>query len=1081
MVEVSTHIPDHTLADTAPLSFAQQRMWFLHQLKPDSSLYNVFHTIHFLSPVNIQVLKQSLEKIISRHEILRTGFIVMNSQPLQKVRQSTDIFLKEINLSSYADPKNELKIIAAAEALKPFDLANDQLIRTTLVHVQPHESYLLVCMHHIITDAWSMGIFNRELKLFYEAALNGISPSPAPVKMQYRDYAAWENCWLNTDEQKLQLAFWENELANLPVLQLPVSGQSSGNHLFHGQSRHFNIPFPVFSRLKKWSASEEQTMFITMLAAFNVLLFRYSGQSDIVVGCPVSGRNKIEWEDMLGFFVNTVALRSRFSGDESFLTVSRRIKQVAFNAFEHQDIPFEMIVESLNPSRDASKNPLFQVVFQLQSTDEETTAGQPEETDLPNVHVTTSKFDLMLSITQSAHGLAGYFEYNSDRFPGRAINDLIRHFLQLLTQIAGEPQTLVAELSLLDTKEKALVKQTGSGSATAWPEDIFIHDLIAERALMNPGKTAVFSEVHSLTYGQLEVQSNQLANLLITKCSGPEPVVAVCMNRSVQMIVCHLAILKAGGAFVPLDAGYPEERLLFMLNDLQPDLVITESGCMSKLPPEGYPVFVTDQNWHLLENHPDIAPTVSIGPGQRAYIMFTSGSTGKPKGVELIHRGFTNLTRWNIEAYAIHENDRCLQMATPAYDAYIFELFPCLATGATAYLVDDITRTSAALLRKEIIEKKISITFLSTAIGQQVMAEPWPPGTSLRILAVGGEKLVKLPIVAPPFQLLNFYGPTENSVMTTSHPVVIDNKGSCPPIGKPISNVQLYVLDAFLDLVPVGLTGELYLGGKGVARGYFHRPALTAEKFVPDPFGEEPGSRLYRTGDLVRFLADGNLEFIGRVDHQVKLRGFRIELEEIEKLLHQHPAVKEAVVVMRENEKGDQTVTAYAAGVSGMYITVKALKDWLKQKLPDFMIPSAIVILDDLAKSFNGKIDRKALPEPDFCTGSFEAVSEEAQTETEMIITDIWKQYLPFEKVSVDANFFDMGGHSLMMAQVHYRLKETLQTDVPLITLFQYPTIRSLAKHLERMPATTSSSKIDDRAAKQRQAFFQQKRNRKPV
>lgn len=1080
MIDIHTEMPENTLAGTAALSFAQQRIWFLHQLNPDSPLYNVFHTIHFTHPVNTPVLKQALEKIIARHEILRTGFIVMNNQPLQKVRQSTAISIKEISLLSHPEPAHELKNIAAAEALKPFDLANDQLIRATLVYVQPDESWLLICMHHIITDAWSTSLFNRELKVFYEAALNGTTPSLSPLKIQYRDYAAWEHSWMNTNEQQTQLTFWKKQLAGLPVLQLPVSKQPSGIQLFRGQSKYFKIPAPVFSRLKKLSEQEEQTLFITLLAAFNVLLFRYSGQSDIVVGCPVSGRNKIAWEDLLGFFVNTVVMRSQFSGDESFLSASRKIKQVAFDAFEHQDIPFEMIVESLHPSRDIRKNPLFQVVFQLQSADGAISSDQPEEADPTAVHSTTSKFDLTLSMTQSSHGLTGYFEYNSDLFSGEAIDDMIRHFIQLLKDIADHPQALVAELSLLDSKEKALLNQTGKGSVTTWPEDVFVHDLISEKALANPEKTAISSAAHSITYGQLDAQSNRLANLLIHQGIGPESLVAVCMNRSVTMVVCHLAILKAGGTFVPLDAGYPEERLAFMMGDIQPDYLITESGLMDKLPLEGDNIFITDKNWHLLEKYPDLFPEVPLTPDQRAYIMFTSGSTGKPKGVELIHRGFINLVRWNMEAYAITANDRCLQIATPAYDAYIFELFPCLAAGATAYLVDDITRTSAALLRKEIIEKKISMAFLSTAIGQVVMEEPWPPETSLRILAIGGEKLVRLPPLSPPFQFLNFYGPTENSVMTTYCPVVMD-KGKHPPIGKPLHNVQLYVLDAFLNVVPMGIPGELYLGGKGVGRGYFHRPGLTAGKFIPDPFSEEPGSRLYRTGDVVRFLPDGNLEFIGRVDHQVKLRGFRIELEEIEKLLHEHPAIKEAVVVMRENEKADKIVVAYIAIAAGMDITVTTIRVHLKEKLPAFMIPSSIVIMDDLPKSFNGKIDRNALPEPGHNQGSFETPYEVAQTAMEKNITAIWQQYLPVEKVSVEANFFDMGGHSLMMAQVHHRLKEALQAEIPLVILFQYPTIRSLAKHLEKIPATTASSKIEDRASRQRQAFLQQKRNHKPV
>ena len=1081
-------LTQNNVHEFAPLSFSQKRIWFLYQLKPNSSLYNVFETFHFTSRLNKQVFQKALQLIIARHEILRTNFIIQKDQPIQHIHDSLEYKLTEVDLANHPTPFEELKKIATEFSLRSFDLSSDQLLRTILVQLPNDQSSLLVCMHHIITDAWSIKIFSRELQYFYEEINNGRTPTPGSLPLQYRDYAAWQHDWLNSNEKQVQVEFWKKQLSNLPTLQLPVLKEKNihqqyGDNLFRGQCKRFQIPSSIFKRLKKITQQEEQTLFITLLATFKVLLFRYCGQEEIVVGSPVSGRNMTIWENLIGFFVNTVVLRTTLQGNNSFLDVSRNVRKTTLEALENQDIPFEMVVETLHPSRDISTNPLFQVVFHLQSNIEKNTDQLSFNEEDQSMGTTTSKFDLTLSMTEFGNALIGHFEYNANLFSANQVDAMSRHFIQLLKSITELPLAPIATLQIMSPAEITEVQKTGRGAEIPIQEDLFVHQLISKKAVENPSNIAIISGQEQVSYGEMETMSNKLANFLVQQGIGPESIVVVIMHRSIRMVLTHLAILKAGGSFAPLDESYPRERIATMLKDIKPDYIICESQHVNRLTTTAgeFKLFIADTDWGALDEYPSTAPVVPLKPHNRAYMMFTSGSTGKPKGVELQHGGFINLVTWNIKSYGIRFSDHCLQVATPAYDAYIFELFPCLAAGATSILVDDITRTSASLLRQEIERNKVHITFLSTAIGQAVMDEPWPNNTSLRILAVGGEKLVRLPPGKPPFKYINFYGPTENSVMTTCMEVPMDSQEQHPPIGKPLDNVALYVLDPFYNPVPIGIPGELFLGGEGVGRGYFNRPSLTAEKFVPDPFHAEPGKRLYRTGDFVKFLPDGNLAFIGRVDHQVKLRGFRIELEEIAKILYDHPFVSEAVVITKDRGNNDQALVAYVGSGGRKKLTSFEIKNYLKDKLPGFMIPASIVILEELPKSINGKIDRKALPEPGFELYTDESSFFEAETEMEKTISSIWKQFLPVEKINIEANFFDMGGHSLIMAQVHHKLKESLQSDIQLITLFQFPTIRSLARFLEKLPAVKQAPKVEDRAYKQKQAFLQQKRNHKIV
>lgn len=1073
-------IPRRPDRETAPLSFAQQRLWFLQLLQPASPFYNVFHILHFPVAINVLILKRALAEVVKRHEILRTEFMIVNTEPVQKIKTSYELPFREIDLRSAPalQKESELNRIASAEAGLPFDLTGGELARVTFIYLEPNQSVLLFSIHHIIIDGWSIQLLNKELLTIYEAFSSG-KPSPLPeLTVQYADYAVWQREWLSGNVRETHLNFWKTQLAHLPVLQLPTAMSRLHVQSYCGQVKNFNVPKPLYARLKKLSSQQECTLFITLLSAFNILLFKYTAQEDIAVGCPVSGRTMTELESLIGFFVNTVVLRSQINGRQPFNEVLQHVKEISLNAFAHQDIPFEIIVKELQPSRDISRNPLFQVVFQL------LTGGlsDPLPKKIPEVEVKvgTSKFDLTLSMIEKGGELTGSFEFNTDLFLSQTIERMTGHYLTLLQSIVDHPKALISDLEILSIHEKQQLLVDWNNNTKAYPDDQLVHLLIGRKAKELAGHLAIYTDNDQLTYSELDGKANQFARYLAGKGVGAESMVAVCMHRSIQMVVVHLAILKAGGAFVPLDPAYPKARLAFMLEDTQASFVITEQQLVSQVPDLGIRQILIDQDRCEIETLTAHDLEIFLLPQNRCYVMYTSGSTGKPKGVELSHTGLLNLVHWSMDFYAITTKDRCLQMAIPAYDAYIFELFPALAAGASVYLVDDITRTSSSLLTDKLIERGITIAFLPTAMTETILKGSQLADLPLRMLATGGEKLIHIPVKKPPFELINFYGPTETTVIASYCAALFGNGYEYPPIGRPVANVQLYVLDQYLNPVPIGVPGELYVGGAGLGRGYFNRAKLTAERFIPDPFSNEAGSRLFKTGDLVRYLSNGDLDFIGRIDHQVKLRGFRIELNEIEKVISENKDVKEAAVTCRQKKNGDKAIFAYVAPQAMRTLTEDVLKSFLKEKLPAFMLPSYFIFLDELPKSLNGKIDRKALPDPDSNASANEYEYPSAETPLEKMISCIWKELLTLDNINVEQNFFDMGGHSLMMAQVHYRLKENLNTAVSLTDLFQYPTIRSLSKHLEKLPPNlTPLREKNDRASKQRQAFLHQKLHNK--
>ena len=1032
-----------------PASFSQQRLWFLDQIMPGTAVYNMSTVTRYPFAINTDIFKKCINEIVRRHESLRTTFKALNGQPFQLVAGSLIVDMPVYDLSGLAreDQERELLRLAQRNAMELFDLRKGPLIRAVLVKKENTDHVFLLAMHHIISDAWSINLFFNELELLYDAFVLG-KPSPlTELAIQYADYSVWQRDYLTGTVLEKEMDYWRKVLEDAEPLQLPADYSRPALQSFRGMQHHFSVPPRLAGEIRLLSQQHNATLFMTLFASFAVLLHHYCRQQDIMIGVPVAGRNQTELEQLIGFFVNAVVIRTNLSPIDNFVHLLQQVRSRSLGAFAHAELPFEKLVEELHPDRDLSRNPLFQVLFQMTAR-KEGAAGNPaaDAVDL-NAEAHISKFDLTLSMGEEGDELKGYFECNTDLFAPHTIQRMAGHFLNLLQNITDDPLKPLHQLQIIGAEERKILLQDFNRSTRDYPSHPFVHELISEQARQHPEAIALFTDEHEFSYKWLESLSNRFANALIGRGIGPEHLVAVALPRSAQMVALHLAILKAGAAFVPLDTAYPVERLQFMLTDLSATLLVTDAHFIGRLSLTDPTVLLLHQLMDEAVSYPDQLSPVPLLAQHRCYIMYTSGSTGKPKGVELHHGGLLNLVRWNIDAYGLTREDRNLQMATPAYDAYVYEVFPALSAGASLYLAGDIARTSAEELTNKIAEHGLTVCCVPTALGEAILQDVQRP-PSLRLIGTAGDRLSQLPKVSLPFVFLNLYGPTENTVIASYTRVNFDEP-VVPPIGKPVANVKLYALNDFLNPVPVGVTGELYLGGAGVGRGYLRMPRLTAERFIPDPFAGVEGARLYRTGDLVRWRSDGNLEFIGRTDRQVKLRGFRIELEEVECVLLKHQLVREAAVLLQKAAGGSGNVlVALVALEKDVMLDPQELRDWIRSQLPPFMVPGQLSVLPQLPKSFSGKIDREALQKQISAPGSFDTYDTGANTPLEKSIAAMLSELLPGSRISVERNFFDMGAHSLMMAQVQHRLQQMLRRDVPLVDLFQYPTIRSLSRHL---------------------------------
>jgi amino acid adenylation domain-containing protein len=1044
-----------------PLSFAQQRLWFLDQLEPGSAAYNLPGALRLCGPLDVVALERSLNTIVARHEALRTSFPTHDGQPHQQITPTLHVALPVIELSAVPQATREAEVRdhVLREAQQPFDLATGPLLRTAVLRLTPEEHVLLVTLHHSIADGWSLGVFIRELTACYAAFVAGQVPTLPTLPIQYADYAVWQRTWLQGAVLDEQLGYWRSRLADAPpLLALPTDHPRPPVQTFNGAFHAFNIPPQIADAVMAVSAQEDATLFMTLLAAWQALLARYSGQDDIVVGTPIAGRTRAETEDVIGMFVNTLALRSNLRGQPSFRELVARVREVCLGAYAHQDLPFEQVVEALQPARSLSYAPLFQVLFALQNAPMPPFALAGLTLSEVPIESGTAKFDLSLSFLERDDGLAGMIEYNTDLFERATIERMVGHFQALLAAVAADPALPLPQVALLTPAEREQILYTWNATTAPYPHDRCVHELFVEHVIGAPDAVALIYGDDCLTYNELNCRANQLAHHLRALGVGPEVLVGVCLERSSRLIVALLAILKAGGAYVPLDPSYPAARLAFMFEDAQAPVLLTEQQYLNLLPPDTAHLVCIDADWPMIAQRPTTDPVNKAVAGNLAYVMYTSGSSGRPKGTGIPHYAINRLVR-NTDYIRLTPQDRVAQVSNTAFDASIFEIWGSLINGARLVGIDKETALSpdafAALLR----EQEVTTLLMTTAWFNQITSLLPEAFRSVQYVLIGGEaadpqRIREALEHSKPVRLKNVYGPTESTTFAAQYDIATVAKNATNiPIGYPIANTQLYVLDALLQPVPIGVPGELYIGGHGLAREYYNRPALTAAQFVPDPFGPTPGGRLYRSGDLARYLADGTLEYLGRIDQQVKIRGFRIELGEIEAVLNQHPALREAAVLIHDDLPGGKHIVAYVVLHPGQTPTVAELRDSAREQLPEYMVPSAFVILEQLPLTPNGKLDRRALPAPSLDDTALMSSFVAPRTPTEEAIAGIWAEVLGLEQVGIHDNFFARGGHSLLATQVMSRLNAALAVDLPLRTLFEAPSVAELSREATRRQA----------------------------
>ena len=1050
-----------TSPEARPLSFAQQRLWFIDQLQPGSSAYNIRTVVRLTGRLNVAALADSLNEIVRRHEVLRTTFAHTDGQPCQVVAPTLHIPLPVVELESLPVAGRELQIpqLTAEETERPFDLRQGPLLRARLLRLSAEEHLLLLTMHHIISDGWSQGILLHELGILYAAFVNG-QPSPLPaLPMQYGDYAIWQRHWLQGRVLEEQLAFWKGQLGNsLHALELPTDHPRPPVPTSHGARCYFVIPSALTERLKDLGRREGATLFMTLLAAFKVLLYRYTGQSDIVVGSPIAGRNRSELESLMGLFLNVLALRSNLAHNPTFMELLHQVREVALAAYAYQDLPFEKLVEELHLERDLTRNPVYQVMFVLQNAPLPPLRGSGLTLTPMEVTTTTSILDLSLYLRELGPELHGRFEYKTDLFDGATIQRMVGHFQTLLAGIVAHPEQRLSELSVLSDVERQQVLAQWNATQVGPPATQTLHQLFEAQVERTPEAVAAIFEDQQITYNELNRRANQVARHLRRLGVAPEVLVGLCLERSLDMLIGLLGVLKAGGAYVPLDPAYPIERLTFMLEDSQAQVLLTQQPLIARLSTSALQIICLDTDWPVIasESGDNLRPTATVD--QLAYVIYTSGSTGRPKGVLGTQRATLNRMAWMWQEYPWSADEVGSQKTTLSFVDSIGEIFGSLLQGIRLVIIPDQTVKDVAALVQSLARQRVTRLVMVPSL-LHVVLEIYPQLASqlpnLRMLLASGEALpldlARRYLDAMPQSLLvNIYGSSEVAADVASYACrELDPILSAFPIGRPVHNTQAYILDAHLTPLPVGLVGELYIGGTALGRGYLHRPDLTAEKFVPDPFATEPGSRLYRMGDLARYRPDGNIEYLGRLDHQVKVRGIRIELGEIEAVLLQHPAIQQAVVVAREDQPGDKQLVAYCASKQDSPPGSHELRRFLQDKLPDYMVPSLFTTLEQLPLTPNGKVDRRALPSPERARSNLEEAFVAPRTPIETALAGIWAHVLRLDRVGVHDNFFELGGHSLLAMQIISRVQNTFQLELPLYTLFKTPTIAGAAEYIE--------------------------------
>ncbi|MFN6478154.1 non-ribosomal peptide synthetase [Nostoc sp. DedQUE07] len=1054
-----------------PLSYAQQRLWFLDQLEPNSALYNLPIALRLVGNVNQAALEQSLQEIIHRHEALRTNFVTVNGKPSQIIQTQTNWTLSVLEWQYLPPGEQEIATqqLIQQQAIQPFELASVALLWATLVVLSETEHILLVCMHHVVSDAWSIGVFIQELAALYSAYSQG-QPSPlTPLPIQYADFALWQRNWLQGDVLQSQLSYWQQQLKDAPaLLSLPTDRPRPAVQTFTGTYQEFALSVELTNRLTKLSQEQGVTLFMTLLAAYDTLLYRYTGVADILVGSPIANRDRSETEGLIGFFVNTLVMRSNLADNPSFSELLTRVREMAMDAYAHQNLPFEMLVEALQPQRDLSYTPLFQVMFALQN-------APMSEVELTGLSVTpliaesvTAKFDLSLlmqntptsTTLSTSTGMVGVWEYSTDLFDASTIERMSGHFVTLLESIVSNPEKHISQLSLLTQPEQQQLLVEWNDTQADYSQDKCIYELFEEQVGRTPNAVAVVFENQQLTYHQLNCRANQLAHYLRSLGVEADTLVGLCVERSLEMVVGLLGILKAGGAYVPLDPDYPTDRLAYMLNDSQVQILLTQEKLLTSLPEHTARVFCLDRDWEDISTESEDNPVSGSTTDNLAYVIYTSGSTGQPKGTLVNHSNVVRLFAATDSWYHFSQDDVWTMFHSYAFDFSVWEIWGALLYGGRLVVVPYLVTRSPESFYQLLAQEQVTILNQTpSAFRQLIQAEQSGLTTSdlnLRLVIFGGEAL-EIKSLQPWFerhgdtspQLVNMYGITETTVHVTYRPLSKEDLNhTASIIGRPIPDLKVYVLDEYKQPVPIGVPGEMYVGGAGVARGYLNRPELTAERFISHPFSNYDKARLYKTGDLARYLPNGDLEYLGRIDNQVKIRGFRIELGEIEALLAAHPDVWESVVVVQEDEPGNKRLVAYVVPQVGQSLTIQELRRFLSKQLPSYMVPSAFVQLEALPLTANGKIDRRALPVPDTARPELEDVFVTPSTREEKILATIWANVLGVEQVGIHDNFFALGGDSIRSIQVLSQAKEQ-GLNLSVQQLFQYQTIHELVQELK--------------------------------
>jgi amino acid adenylation domain-containing protein/non-ribosomal peptide synthase protein (TIGR01720 family) len=1045
-------IPRRARKGPAPLSFTQQRLWFLDQLEPGSSAYNEFSAVRLAGMLNVTALEQSLNEMIRRHEILRTKFTTVNGRAVQVAASTSAMTLPVADLRALPEVEQEVEArrLATEEVQRPFNLAQGPLLRAVLLCLDKREHVLLLTMHHIVFDGWSRGILDQEMTALYEAFTTGES-SPLPdLPIQYADFAIWQREWLQGKVLEEQLAYWRQQLDGAPVMiELPTDRPRPPIQTSRGAMQSFTLSKTLVDVLKTLSRQEGVTLFITLLAAFKTLLYRYTGQEDIIVGSPIASRNRSEIEGLIGCFVNTLVIRVDLSGNPSFRELLRRVREIALEAYAHQDLPFEMLVEHLQLERSLSHTPLFQVMFVFQTEPAEVLRLSGLTVSPFEVDSEAAKFDLTLYVTGAERGLAGALEYNTDLFDAATIDRMSEHFQTLLEGIVRNSGQRLSDLPLLTDLERHQVLVEWNNTQTDYCQDRCIHELFEVQVELAPDAVAVTFAGQHLTYQELNCRANQLAHYLRELGVGPDTYVGICVERSLEMVIGLYGVLKAGGAYVPLDPTYPPARLAFMLTDAQVPVLLTLERLVSMLPPHDAQIVCLDADWEAISRREEQNLVAGITADNLAYVIYTSGSTGRPKGVQNTHKGIRNRLLWMQDTFQLAKVDRVMQKTPFSFDVSVWEFFWPLLTGACLVMAQPGGHKSSAYLVETVIKQNITtMHFVPSMLQVFVEEHDVKMCHSLKRVICSGEALPfdlqQRFFIRLDAELHNLYGPTEAAVDVSFWLCERESSWRIVPIGRPIANIQIYLLDAHLQPVPVGVPGELHIGGIGLARGYHNRPQLTAERFIPDPFSEQPGARLYKTGDLARYLPDGNIEFLCRIDHQVKVRGFRIELGEVEAALAQHPAVRTAVALVREGYSGNKQLVAYLVTANGQEPTVSELRRFLLESLPGYMVPSAFVILETLPLMPNGKVDRRTLPAPGQARPELERAFVAPRVFVEKVLANAWAEVLGLERVGVYDNFFELGGDSIISIQV---IAKVGQAGIRLIPkqFFEYQTVAGLA------------------------------------